>query len=135
MTHRIHCVLLIDDNEADNYFHRRTILENGFAEQVICFDMADEALGAVRSGTVSPNLIFLDINMPGMDGWEFLEEYVRLPKDTTRAVVVIMLTTSLNPVDKNRAESLPIMASFCHKPLTASVLEQILREHFGENYA
>ena len=132
MTNRLQCIVLIDDNEADNYFHKRAILEAKCAEQVICFDMANEALEEIRSARISPNLIFLDINMPGMDGWEFLEEYARLPEAITRAVVVVMLTTSLNPEDKKQAETLTKLAAYCQKPLTAAKVVEIVQKHFGE---
>lgn len=127
------CIVLIDDNEGDNYVHRRAITEAQCARRVVCFEMAEDALEQIKMGTIAPDLIFLDINMPGMDGWEFLDEYGRLPNTiTNRAVVVVMLTTSLNPRDREKAESMTSLADFYNKPLTASICKEIIRKHFSQ---
>ena len=77
-----------------------------------------------------PNLILLDINMPIMNGWEFLQEYKKLHENQMAETVVVMLTTSLNPDDKERALGLTVINDFKSKPLTPVGLKDILDNFF-----
>jgi CheY-like chemotaxis protein len=81
----------------------------------------------------SPDLIFLDINMPAMDGWEFLEEYKKL--SINGRIIVVMLTTSLFPEDKIKADKMPEISGFEHKPLTAEKLTAVLEKYFTNVFA
>lgn len=132
MSKELSCVALIDDDEGDNYLHELVIAEAGCAERVVAFEKADEALRQLAAGRVVPDLIFLDINMPGMDGWEFLHAYEDLPETTRQAIVIMMLTTSLNPSDREKAAREPALAGFCNKPLTVERCQEVLQEHFGD---
>ena len=78
-----------------------------------------------------PDLIFLDINMPAMDGWEFLDRYRELPREKKADTVLIMLTTSLNPDDEKRTLAIPEVSGFEHKPLNQIRLESLLQKYFS----
>jgi CheY-like chemotaxis protein len=78
-----------------------------------------------------PDLIFLDINMPAMDGWEFLAQYRDLPSEQKADTVLIMLTTSLNPDDELRARTIPEIAGFENKPLKQDRLKKLLKKYFN----
>jgi CheY-like chemotaxis protein len=80
-----------------------------------------------------PDLIFLDINMPGMNGWEFLDEYNKIMDPTKNSLVVTMLTTSDNPDDKARAKDWKFVSDFITKPLTKEMMEKILAAHDFNN--
>ena len=69
--------------------------------------------------------------MPGMNGWEFLEAYSQLSDQQRGHIVVMMLTTSLNPDDKLRADNYQGVNGFLSKPLTKDLLKEILETHFG----
>lgn len=75
---------------------------------------------------------FLDINMPVMDGWEFLNEYNKLKGIDTHPKMIMMLTTSLNPDDRKRAEENSRINDFLTKPLTEESLKMLIEKHFKE---
>lgn len=133
MKKKIPCIMLIDDNPDDNFFHERVIRKNQVAEKVIIKDSAEEALDYLsREKTIDepyPDLIFLDINMPRMNGWEFLQEYNKLQKTTPGRLVAVILTTSENPDDFQRATD-DIATEFRNKPLTKEMLEELIEKFF-----
>lgn len=124
------CIALIDDNPADNYLHERAIRRAGAAENVEVYEEAAVALEALRDGTSEPDLILLDLNMPGMDGWEFLEAFEALPEARRQARVMVMLTTSVNPEDEARARASGVLRGFCPKPLTSDKARELVEELF-----
>ena len=119
-------VVLIDDDPATNYLHSRVIGDLHPDTEIVVFEDAEEALNAFASGSLRAELVFLDINMPGMDGWQFLEGYRALAPHLRTAVVVAMLTTSDNPDDQERAESTGMVSQYCRKPLTKDVYLAVL---------
>ncbi len=123
--------MLIDDNKDDNFFHERVIRKNFPTNSIVVKQSAMDALEYFKQKEiVHPDLIFLDINMPAMNGWEFLEEYARLEIDKKSYPIIIMLTTSENPDDKARAFTYKTVSDFKTKPLTKEMLEEILNAFF-----
>lgn len=132
------CVLLIDDDRPTNFLHKRVIEKTGLEVEVQAHTSATDALEFLTStgkyaGTEStnrPGIIFLDINMPGMNGWEFMEEYKQLSPSQKARIVVIMLTTSLNADDRDRALNDDHIATFYHKPLRTEMVMELVNKHF-----
>lgn len=127
-------VLLVDDYEADNFLNQMLFEELDCAEHIeIAYDGA-EALRylttAVNGRHPQPELICLDINMPVMNGWEFIEAYECLPDEQRGGVIVMMLTTSQNPDDAKKALSRDSVAEYTTKPLTRDILKALLEKHF-----
>ncbi|UOG36613.1 response regulator [Leptospira noguchii] len=134
---KLKCILLIDDNQDDNFFHERVIYKGNYAEKVIAKQSGQEALLFLKNKSKNiepfPNLIFLDINMPGMNGWEFLEEYKKLDQELQTSTLIIMLTTSDNPDDKNKFSQFGSTSDFKTKPLTNTMIDEILERYFSES--
>lgn len=125
---QVNCIMLIDDNKIDNFFHERVIKKCDAAKKIVIKESGQEALDYLISGNVTtqPDVIFLDINMPGMNGWEFLDHYKQLDKELQTAMVVVMLSTSENPDDRARAKTHGILADYKTKPLTKEMLEEVI---------
>ena len=117
--------LLIDDNYIDNFVTRR-ILEGGdFAEKVIVSQSASDAIESLRAGSIKPDVIFLDIRMPVMGGFEFLQEYDKLKIDNKQAIKIFMLSSSLDPTDLKKSTNNKYITQFIHKPITQKTLDDI----------
>jgi CheY-like chemotaxis protein len=125
---KLNCILLIDDDEDDNFFHHIAIKEADVPEKVVIAESGFKALELLKANLVSPDLIFLDINMPKMNGWEFLEEYKILTGGKMEAKI-IMLSTSVNPQDKERSRDCMQVLDFKTKPLSPQMLLEI-RSYF-----
>lgn len=124
--------MLIDDNDDDNFYHRIIIDEAGIAGHVQVAGSGIEAIDYLKNGDLIPELIFLDINMPKMNGWEFLIEYNKLNLHQDSMVIIIMLTTSLNPADREHAKHIAAINGFETKPLTEEIINKIINNHFPE---
>lgn len=124
--------MLVDDNPDDNFYHARSISKNNPLDVVITKNTGMKALEYLtkKDGGAHPDLIFLDINMPGMNGWEFLEEYDQLDKEFQSRAIIIMLTTSENPDDMAKAKACASVSDYKSKPLTEEVMREIINKYF-----
>src|ERR1700743_3295397 len=117
--------LLIDDNYIDNFVTRRILEGGNFAEEVIVSQSAADAIGSLRAGSVKPDVIFLDIRMPVMGGFEFLQEYDKLEIDGKKTIKIFMLSSSLDPTDLKKSSNIKYITQFIHKPITQKILDDI----------
>ena len=116
--------LLIDDNYIDNFVTRKIIEGSNFAESIVVVRSATEAINSLRDGLVKPDVIFLDVRMPLMSGFEFLDEYdkINIDKDNIK---IFMLSSSLDPLDMRKSTDNKYITQFIHKPLTQKALEEL----------
>lgn len=128
----------MDDNIADNVFHKIQITKADICNHIKVATGGREALEyIIKSGEPNqseefpkPDIIFLDLNMPGMNGFEFLEEYHKLDERLKSKIVIIMLSTSLRPDDKTKAMGFKEVIEFQNKPLTVEILHETLEKYF-----
>lgn len=142
MEKKLNCVLLIDDDFATNFINKKIVQKANIAAHIQVALNGKEAIdylcskGKFESQEVinpQPGLIFLDINMPVMDGWEFIDVYKNLvPEERKKEISIIMLTSSFNPADKAKADTIKEIADYRQKTLNETVLHDIVKEHFSK---
>jgi response regulator of citrate/malate metabolism len=123
--------MLIDDNPDDNFIHERAIRKINSSSVVTTKESGEEALAYLTSMTsYHADLIFLDINMPRMNGWDFLEQYGKLDKALQCQSIIIMLTTSDNEDDLAKSKTFSNVTDYITKPLTKEKMALICEKYF-----
>ncbi|CAM4308415.1 response regulator [Zobellia nedashkovskayae] len=129
MSRKLKSVLLLDDNLATNFFHKKIIEKSNSAELVLEFRSGINALNYLsQKGIEQPELIMVDINMPIMDAWEFLAKLNDIKTDSKIKTKVILLSTSLSPADKEKADKLPLIKEVLLKPLTKESIHRVIED-------
>ena len=121
-------VLLIDDSEIDTFVSQRVIERAGFAENIMVKHSAIEALEYLKlpnNQDQLPELIFLDINMPFMNGFGFIQAFDGLPESVREKCKIMVLSSSYHSKDIKRMTSHPSVLEFITKPLSQSILDRL----------
>lgn len=132
----INKVYLIDDDEINNFICINILKKIDFSSDVVAFESGSEALEALTSvidGNEQdqiPDVIFLDINMPIMNGWDFLEEYKKIKGKLNKDVSLFMLSSSIYQADVEKSKQYSEVLDFVTKPLNVDVLNDIKQKYF-----
>lgn len=131
---KVKCIMLVDDDETTNIINEMLITDMGITEQILQASNGKEGIDLLKRYVLEqhnclPGLILLDINMPVMDGFQFLEAYKQLDFPGKSSIAIVMLTTSMNPGDVVRLQKAPIKGVI-NKPLTEEKVQDLLRQHF-----
>lgn len=122
-------VLLLDDNQIDNLVNSKILKGTGYAENVLVIQSPQEAIDFIRSkmsfGEEIPEVLFLDIRMPGMNGFDFLRELNLIENLGSSDLKIYILSSSLDPKDHQMIQRNKLILKFIGKPLTAEVLQEI----------
>lgn len=134
MEKSVNSVLLIDDDKATNFLNHYMLSRHKSFDAIHIESSGIKALNYLKkvcSGdAIKPNLIFLDINMPGMNGWEFLEKLSRFPTAFTADMKIIMLSASSSKRDINKSFEFKLVNDYMSKPLSINILDTVLASHF-----
>jgi len=130
INNKINSVLLVDDDDTNNFYNKIILREEvGFTGEIkVCYN-GKEALEFLQSKGSMPDIILLDINMPIMNGFEFLDRYEDLPNELKAKVVICMLTSSLSDSDKEKAGSTGIIKEYFGKPLEKELLIGVMNKY------
>ena len=123
--------LLIDDSKATNFFNKTIIEKVGCVEEVVVAENGKDALDILKNEIV-PEIIFLDINMPVMDGWDFLTEYQRLNDDYKGSIIVLMLGTKLKDAEQKLSESITEIKEYSEKMLKKDIVCNLVNKYFED---
>lgn len=134
MTQKVDTILLIDDDIAINYFHKRLFSKTNLSDTVLPFYNGKQGLDGLLelNKSLSENncvFIFLDINMPVMDGWELLEELNANPSKIHFKYKIFILSSSINPDDIKKAEANKLVVKYMSKPLNQTDID-VLRANY-----
>lgn len=133
MRKKLNSILLVDDDDDDNFYHQIIIEEMDIVNKIDTAMNGIEALDYLKKeNQTPPDLIILDLNMPKMNGWEFLSEYKHLNEIQKAKVLILILSTSANPDDIQRAKEIEEVFGFETKPLSKELLTEILKEKFPD---
>lgn len=125
-------VMIIDDNNIDLYISSRLIIKNFFGSKVLEYSNAQEALNYIVENqndiSILPQIIFVDIYMPMMSGFQFLDEYEKLPQEVKNNCKVYIISTTIDEDDIVRSRRDKNVISFHVKPINKEFLHRIPAE-------
>jgi CheY-like chemotaxis protein len=129
MLEKLPLIGIIDDDKIYQFMLTRLIKNNVLSERIVTFMDGEKAIQYLSENKADtkniPDIIFLDINMPIMDGWQFLEEYANIKAELKKKIVIIMLSSSVNPIDVERANKITEIADYIVKPIKSEELKRV----------
>lgn len=132
MPNKANLVMLVDDNETDNFISEKIIDMAGFANQVLPMDSGASALDYLKENSSNldkiPDIIFLDINMPFVDGFVFLFEFESFPQEVKDKAKIVILSSSDNKRDIDRIVDNQYVINYVVKPLSTEALSKISKQ-------
>ena len=135
---KLFAVMLVDDNEIDNLINQKMIEAANITENIFTHTGARSAIEFLKNcekiqqtgvKNIMPEMIFLDIDMPLMDGFQFLDEFDKLSEETKKSCNVVMLTSSINPQDVNKSKKYSYVKKYINKPLSQENLQKLFSEN------
>jgi len=133
MQEKLNCLLLIDDDHINNFIVTTKLNSISLVEEIHCVENGHEALSFIKDCITTnpskiPSLIFLDINMPVMDGWEFLDEFQKFDESLISQMHIYMVSSSVYNEDIERSKKYPSVKMFISKPLVKEKIEEIIKQ-------
>ena len=133
MVKKLPIIGIIDDDTIYHFILTSIINKNKLAESILSFLDGEKAIQYLTENKMNnekiPDVLFLDVNMPIMDGWMFIEEYARIKMNITKKILVFMLSSSANPTDIERADKISEISNYIIKPQNLEEVKMIF-----ENY-
>lgn len=121
---------IIDDDPIFVFGTKKVMKEVDFCDDILVYHNGEEAINGLKSmvkrGEQLPNLLFLDLNMPIMDGWDFLEDFIAIPNHNRKDVFVYIISSSIDANDFIRARNYEIVNNYILKPVTPEDLIFVL---------
>lgn len=123
---------IIDDDPISVFGIKRSMKETNFSDNVVVYTNGQDALDGltkmIDEGKKLPSIIFLDLNMPIMDGWEFLDDFIKIPNTNTDKVIIFIVSSSMDPRDMIKAKNYKMVNNYILKPILRKDLEKLMSE-------
>jgi two-component system, chemotaxis family, chemotaxis protein CheY len=125
-------IALVDDDSIFQFTATRLIESAKLARKILHFENGGDALQYLKENSLNPenlpDFLFLDINMPFVDGWMFLEDFVKIKSGLAKEIKIYMVSSSIDPRDMNRAKGFVEVKDFVVKPVTMEMFAELLKQ-------
>lgn len=129
---KIDVAFIIDDDQIYVFGLKKLIAINNLCKNILVFENGERALNYIApimsSSEQLPDVILLDLNMPVMDGWEFLDEFIKIKPKLNKKVQIYMVSSSINPADMEKAKQYEDLTSYLVKPISIEELAKVFTE-------
>lgn len=132
---KIDLVCIVDDDPTHVFITKKYIELSGHVEKILVCNNGKDAFDTLQKLITNketlPKIIFLDLNMPIWDGWQFLDEFTKIPTEET--ITIYILTSSNSEADNEKARQYSLTSNYLIKPISQSKLKDILKDHIETN--
>ena len=129
---KIESSCIIDDDPIAIYGIKKSMKEIDFCDTVLIYKNGQDAIDGLNSmvedGIKLPSIILLDLNMPIMDGWEFLDDFLKIPNCNTKQVTIYIISSSIDPRDIIKAKDYSLVSNYILKPIKSVDLVKLLSD-------
>ena len=129
---RLKQITIIDDNKIFVFLTSKLIENTNLVNEISCFENGLDAINFIKENATKeenlPEIILLDLSMPIMDGWQFLDLYVKAAPSLAKKITLYIVSSSISPDDVNRAKSIDEVSDYIVKPITQEKLTKIISE-------
>ena len=127
-----HTICLIDDDKIYQFTAKKILESTGLSKNILVFYNGEEAVNYFRENSKNsdklPNIIFLDINMPVMDGWQFLEAFKTFVNELSKKINIYMVSSSVDDYDIKKSKEYSIVTDYVIKPINRERFEQLINQ-------
>jgi|AntRauTorckE5430_2_1112549.scaffolds.fasta_scaffold09860_1 CheY-like chemotaxis protein len=140
MARKLPLVAIVDDDLIYQFMLSRIINRDNLAEKILTFPDGEKAIEYLTDNKATneniPDVIFLDTNMPILDGWQFIEEYASMKAEIKKKVVIFMFSSSIDPSDAESASKISEISNYIIKPASSEEMKVIFDNYEGllENF-
>jgi CheY-like chemotaxis protein len=129
MSKKVQRAFIIDDDEVYIYAIKRLIKIQNLCDEVLVFTDGKQAVDYLEEhqndGTPMPEVIMIDVNMPVLDGWGFIEAFQKMDLESTKNTKLFMISSSIDPRDVKKAKEIPLIIKYIFKPITFDELKEV----------
>lgn len=129
---KIDIAFIVDDDKIYVFSLKKLLAINNLCKNILVFENGEKALNYITpimsNSDELPDIILLDLNMPVMDGWEFLDEFIKIKSKINKQIEIFMVSSSINPADIEKAKQYQELTDYLIKPVSFNELSKVFNE-------